>query len=66
MHPGWHILISIITIREIRYIFTEVLHGIPGIIVYDALKETFQTFGTDQELVLFISMCYGKFHCLSF
>ena len=36
------------------------------IIVYDALKETFQTFGTDQELVLFISMCYGKFHCLSF
>ena len=66
MHPGWHILIPIITIREIRYIFTEVLHGIPGVIVYDAPQETFQTLGTYQELVLFISMCYGKFHCLLF
>lgn len=52
MHPGWHILIPIITIHEIRYIFTEVLHGIPGVIVYDAPQETFQTLGTYQELVL--------------
>lgn len=57
MHPGSHVLVPVIAIGEPRHIFTEVGYGILGIIVHDALQESFQTLGADQELVLIISMC---------
>ena len=66
MHPGWHILIAIVTIGEPRNIFSKVLHGILCIIIYYALQKALQALGTDQKLILLISMCNGKFHHLLF
>ena len=66
MHPGWHILIAIVTIGEPRNIFSKVLHGILCIIIYYALQKALQALGADQKLILLISMCNGKFHHLLF
>ena len=57
MHPGSHVPVPVIAIGEPRHIFTEVSYCILGIIVYDALQESFQALGANQELVLIISMC---------